>query len=279
MDKKFNGKAIYNPSGKAQEYSYWACNFYNGCSAKCDYCYNRHGITAKILGQDTPVLKKCLQNPDSSWEIPYEFALGQFMDEVDKNIDELRKYGLFFNFVSDPFLHETIELNTKAMAYCVIKDVPVKLLTKQTWWINEEKYTKFLLYKHNNIPYKIAFGFTLTGHDELEPGANTNMERIEVMKKLNDLGLKTFASIEPIIDLQSSFEMIVASSSVNCNLIKVGLQSGKKYDKKELLFFVERTIKESTCPIYFKDSLLKQAEINRIDLPSNCVNRDYNLFN
>jgi hypothetical protein len=25
--KTFNGKAIYNPSGKAGEYSYWACNF------------------------------------------------------------------------------------------------------------------------------------------------------------------------------------------------------------------------------------------------------------
>ncbi|KAA6320448.1 hypothetical protein EZS27_029784 [termite gut metagenome] len=37
--KPFNGKAIYNPSGKAGEYSYWACNFYNGCSNGCTYCY------------------------------------------------------------------------------------------------------------------------------------------------------------------------------------------------------------------------------------------------
>ena len=25
-NKNFKGKAIYNPSGKAGEYSYWACN-------------------------------------------------------------------------------------------------------------------------------------------------------------------------------------------------------------------------------------------------------------
>lgn len=30
--------------------------------------------------------------------------------------------------------------------------------------------------------------------------------------------------------------------------------------------------------IYFKDSLLKAAGINRDALPSNCVNRDFNIF-
>ena len=35
--EKFNGKAIYNPSGKAGEYSTWACNFYVGCSNMCEY--------------------------------------------------------------------------------------------------------------------------------------------------------------------------------------------------------------------------------------------------
>lgn len=31
--------------------------------------------------------------------------------------------------------------------------------------------------------------------------------------------------------------------------------------------------------IYFKDSLLKQAGIDRDTLPNNCVGRDYNIFN
>jgi hypothetical protein len=35
----------------------------------------------------------------------------------------------------------------------------------------------------------------------------------------------------------------------------------------------------SKAKFYFKDSLLKQAGINREDLPSNCVGRDYNMFN
>jgi len=28
--KTFKGKAIYQPAGKAAEYSQWACNFYTG---------------------------------------------------------------------------------------------------------------------------------------------------------------------------------------------------------------------------------------------------------
>ena len=36
---EFNGKAIYNPKGKAGEYAPWACNFYTGCSNDCEYCY------------------------------------------------------------------------------------------------------------------------------------------------------------------------------------------------------------------------------------------------
>ena len=124
-----------------------------------------------------------------------------------------------------------------------------------------------------------SFGFTITGHDELEPGAATNAERIEAMKKLHEAGFKTWASIEPIIDLSKSFEMICHTDGF-CELYKIGLQSGKKYDRDELNRFVEGILRQNgfyEAKIYFKDSLLKQAGISRESLPSNCVTRDFNL--
>jgi DNA repair photolyase len=102
-EKTFKGKAIYNPSGKAGEYSYWACNFYVGCSGKCTYCYLKKGITSKILGGNEPKLKACFKDEGH--------ALHLFCKEVDKNLSELQKHGLFFTFTSDPFLPETIYLN------------------------------------------------------------------------------------------------------------------------------------------------------------------------
>jgi DNA repair photolyase len=265
MSKIFHGKAIYNPSGKAGEYSYWAANFYNGCSAKCDYCYNRHGRSAKVVGRDVSTLKKSLIDEDN--------ALHIFKKEAMQNRDELQKHGLFFNFVSDPCLHQTIDLNYRAILHCETHNIPVKILTKQTWWLSEIKDIGFL-------PNNVAYGFTLTGHDELEPGAATNAERIEAMKKLHDAGFKTWASIEPIIDLDSSYDMIIKTIEF-CDFYKIGLQSGKKYSFNKLHTFTSNCLR-MLCyayekKVYFKDSLLKKLDINRDTLPSNCVTRDFNL--
>lgn len=264
--KTFHGKIIYNPSGKAGEYSYWAANFYNGCSARCEYCYNRKGIVAKVLGGDEPTLKKSLIDFNTAFEI--------FKKEVKQNLDELQKHGLFFNFVSDPFLPETIDLNVKAMYFCELYDIPVKALTKQVWWLD-----RFELLGGNTfgIPKNVRVGFTLTGHDELEPGAATNTERIEAMKKLHEAGFKTWGSIEPIVDTLMSMHMI--SNTVNhCDLYKIGLQSGKKYNRNELIaMFNWVNDMAKTVKIYWKDSFLQQAGIKREDLPSNCVTRDFNL--
>lgn len=274
--KEFKGKAIYQPSGKAAEYSKWAVNFYNGCSARCEYCYNRHGITAKVLGGDTPTLKKSLGVEGLALEI--------FKKELDQNQPELQKHGLFFNFVSDPCLPETWELNSLCMRYAIVNMVPVKILTKQTWWIGqilheiEENETIWNIY---NAKQFFAIGFTLTGHDELEPGAATNADRIRAMKVLYDEGFKTWASIEPIIDIDSSMKMIGEICN-HVDLIKVGLQSGKKYLQFDLKMMV-RAIEEMThvygFKVYFKDSLLKAINANRYPLGENEVDSDFNIFN
>jgi DNA repair photolyase len=163
------------------------------------------------------------------------------------------------------------------MQLCQHYKIPVKVLTKMVSVCLIAEVAKFEKWDKNLI----AFGFTLTGHDELEPNANTNAERIEAMRKLHEAGFKTWASIEPVIDFESSYEMIRDCGKI-CNLLKIGLESGKEYDKKQLKLFIEMTIEASRFNlynIYFKDSLLKQAGINREDLPSNCVGRDYNMFN
>ena len=84
---KFKGKAIYQPSGKAEEYARWACNFYVGCSNGCEYCYCKKGILAGAMGQDKPQLKKCFKDDNH--------AITIFIAELIENLYELQKYGLF----------------------------------------------------------------------------------------------------------------------------------------------------------------------------------------
>ncbi|WP_321437157.1 hypothetical protein [uncultured Bacteroides sp.] len=268
--KAFKGKAIYNPSGKAGEYSAWACNFFVGCSNGCKYCYLKKGIGAKVLGGNAPILKKCFKDEKDALDI--------FEKEVLANVDELRKHGIFFTFTSDPMLPETISLTFDAIGICFKHNVPVKVLTKRSdWW--DMWYARSNMFVDKQ--HLIAFGFTLTGADELEPNASPNMNRILAMTRLQKAGFKTWASIEPIVDLDSSFKMIVRSMG-SCDLYKIGLESGKKYDKKELLEFISSVMHLNNggkhLKIYFKDRLLKMANIDRSSLLENCVDRDYDMF-
>jgi DNA repair photolyase len=265
-----SNNAIYKPKGSAQEYAQWACNFYVGCSNDCTYCYLKKGIGAKVLGGQIPMLKKCFKNEEHAIEV--------FEKELKANLSELQKHGLFFSFTTDPCLPQSIGLTFKAVRICQQYDVPIKILTKMENLSDDVKYGFGFLLKRNLI----AIGVTLTGHDELEPGASQTHQRIRLLKRSNELGFKTFASIEPIIDFDSSFRMI-CDSYLFCDLYKIGLKSGEKYSKQELIYFIEGVNglchkKAANIPVYFKDSLLKAAGIDRKDLPVNCVNRDFDLF-
>ena len=266
MDK-FKGKAIYNPSGRAGEYSYWACNFYKGCSNGCTYCYLKNGILKKTLGGDNPELKQCFRDAEQAKEI--------FKKEVIQNLNELKKFGLFLTFSSDPFLPETIDLTLFAIRFCLSHNVPVKLLTKN----NPLEFYPF----HNCadiVRRNVAFGLTLTGHDELEPRASTNSERINALVKLHNAGFITWASIEPIIEVEDSINMIDAVGN-HVDLVKIGLLSGRKYETLELIDMIPQVdlmARAHGFKVYFKDSFLLQTKVRREELPDYCVKRDYNIF-
>ncbi len=274
--KTFKGKAIYNPSGKAGEYSPWACNFYTGCSNNCDYCYLKHGVLLSTWS-DVPKLKKCFHSEDH--------ALAVFQKELLANLDDLRRSGLFFTFTSDPMLPETRMLTTGAATVALRNGVPVKFLTKRACAEFILNWTVLTGVDREMV----AVGFTLTGCDDKEPGASTNQDRIIAMARLHAAGYKTWASIEPVIDFESSLKMI-SQAAAWCDLFKIGLQSGKRYDKEATRCFITSVLSAhfhiappkftaKYLTVYFKDSLLEQAGIARESLPANCVGRDYNIFN
>lgn len=257
-------KAIYKPKGKAGEYATYACNFYNGCSNECEYCYLKKGVLKGTMGGNKPTLKKCFVNESN--------AIAVFEKELMVDLPELQKHGLFYSFSTDPMLPETLFLTFHTAMMANEKGVPVKILTKCAGeWVDEVVEMMPHEWRSN-----LAFGFTLTGHDELEPGASINAERIEAMKKLYTAGFKTFASLEPIITTESTAKMMIAVDGY-CDLFMVGIESGKTYNVFDLrsLILASSFVKSK---IYFKDSFLKACKMEREDLPNYCVNRDYNLF-
>lgn len=218
---------------------------------------------------NTPRLKKCFKNEQHALEV--------FEKELKANLPELQKSGLFFSFTTDPMLPETIRLTMLAVDICIGRRVPIKLLTKVDFDAKGSYFDGDFNYLFPGEEKNIAIGFTLTGHDELEPGASTNAERIAAMKRLHDAGFKTWASIEPIIDFQSAKNVINASIDF-CDLYKVGLMSGKKYDVVEAQTFVEWLNELEKPKIYLKDSLQKLSRYTNEELDEYFVNRNYNIF-
>lgn len=275
-------KAIYQPKGKAGEYAKYACNFYVGCSNDCDYCYCKRGLLGHAMGAPTPTLKKCFKDEND--------ALATFRKELHEHIVQLRKHGLFFSFTTDPLLPETQDLTNAAVLYAVNQGVPCKILTKRADFKVLDSFEPF---KH-----LIAYGFTLTGCDELERNASTNTERIERMADLHRRGFKTFASIEPIINLNDSGEMIRRTLGI-CDLYKIGLLTGhKSYTREDVAHFVvninDMVLNHNfdhceDVKVYWKDSVLEFLKMDkeyrhnvspfswRFDMSCH-VDADYDMF-
>ena len=273
---KINGKAIYSPKGKAGEYAKYACNFYVGCSNDCDYCYCKRGVLGHAMGKPQATLKKCFKNE--------EHALEVFKKELSANIVELQHHGLFFTFTSDPFIDECKRLTIAAVYEAVGNGVPCKILTKRADFIDDLPREWYI---NPHYLSRIAFGFTMTGHDELERGASTNDERVAAMKTLHMIGFRTFASIEPVVTIDASME-VIRKAMRHCNLFKIGLMSGKRnYTPEEVEAFVKsimsiviehnRTNSRNT-KVYWKESVRDYIDKDCSVIPY-CVKSDYNIFN
>ena len=275
-EKLLNGKAIYSPKGKAGEYAKYACNFYVGCSNDCDYCYCKRGLLGHAMGAPTPTLKKCFKDENN--------ALAVFRKELDANILELRKHGLFFTFTSDPWLPETKNLTMDAVDYALGRRVPVKMLTKRADFGLPIKWYQYM--------DRLALGWTLTGMDNLEAKASSNQDRIDCMKYYHRMGFKTFASVEPVIDIEAALQ-VINNSLGHCDLYKIGLVSGKReYSREDVAQFVAKVnnmVREynfaygADVKTYWKDSVPEFLGMSRDEFPevtmyAHCVGADYNIF-
>lgn len=246
---EYKGKVIYQPSGKAKEYAEWACNFYVGCSNNCTYCYLKKGIGKAVLGGDKPKLKKGLDENK---------AMDIFDKEFSKNLDSLKDHGLFLSFSTDPMLKETEDLTWYAIFKCVRNGVHVHILTKRTEWIKGFLY--MLNMNSDNMEDKelreyCHFGFSITGNPELEPNASSEFDRIASLLILKELGFKTFVSFEPLIHFDRAKKLIPIIAKY-CNEIKIGLLSGGKYKKEDVIEFTE-WLKTIDINIILKQSIKK----------------------
>ena len=292
-------KILSRPKGNAEEYGKWSVNPYIGCSHGCLYCYLKKGPSGAYLGQDKPVLKKGVMNEEHA----YHLAMAEIIEHRDEII---RDGGLFMTFTSDPCLMETYDLFADINFWACIHGIPVTILTKCAYDIPKkcEGIPKRPCFSPFCISSKmLAIGWTLTGHDELEPNAATNSERLRYMKIASDKGMMTWASIEPVIDFPSSLDMIYQALNAGCQHFKIGLLTNNtrlvrkpfefgehKFDAfkvEDCLHFIEDVMRLTAgkATVYWKQSvrdlletIYTPAAVDELLNFPHSVGKDWNMF-
>lgn len=293
-------KILSRPKGNAEEYGRWSVNPYIGCPHGCLYCYLKSGPSGSYLGQPKSVLKKGIVSEAHA----YHLAMAEILENREQII---RDGGLFMTFTSDPMCEQCRKTFWPIIVSSVQEDVPVMVLTKSgNFWNCEEYYWLRSLTEQRSLA---AFGWTLTGHDDLEPNAITNDQRIASMDIISSEGFHVWASIEPVIDFDASFRMIQQAIDAGCEHFKIGLMTkntkvcrkgftlgGKTfdpYDPARCLAFVQDVMQATRgrATVYWKQSfrefiggtekhrLFSDDDLHRIfdDYP-NAVSKDWSIF-
>ena len=235
---------IYEPKGRAREYSELACNLYRGCTHGCRYCY----------------APSCMRTTAEKWHAhaePRPNVLIYLEKDAVKLRDDSRR--ILFCFLSDPYQPlERIERLTRQALRIVAK-----------YRLNSQVLTKGCMdLIHEDLGLMkdacTQLGITLCFADDAlrqswEPHASTVEERLTVLKTAHKAGVFTWVSLEPVIDPSQALEVIrIAHPYVN--FWKVGkLNHMKEYERAvnwgKFLSDVEFLLAKLNAKYYIKNDL------------------------
>lgn len=181
---------IYRPKGKAGEYSPNALNIYKGCDHHCSYCY----VDRFQPGHLTR---------------PAEFNEDGF-GELDKQLEKTFFHEqILLCFTGDAYCKADVEIGATRKILKRLFDAgsPVAILTKG----GRRCLRDIDLFCQNRERVKV--GATLTfDHDgdshTFEPGASLPGERINMLRALKTNGIRTWASMEPVIEPGASLRIM-----------------------------------------------------------------------
>lgn len=194
---------IYEPKGKAREYSPLACNLYKGCSHGCIYCYAPRATFNKNFTKASPRAGILVQ-------VEKEAAKCKVNDGP-----------ILLCFTCDPYqpIDHEHKITRQALEIFSKYNLPVQILTKGGMLATRD----FDILSKNP---KNTFAVTLTTDDEAlskkwEPFASLQEERITSLKIAHEIGITTWVSFEPVFDPPAVFRFIEKTHSF-VDLYKVG---------------------------------------------------------
>ncbi len=196
---------IYQPAGRAREYSEWAANLYSGCGHGCIYCY-------------APSACRRQRNEFHATPKPRKNVLKQLEKDCQR-LQGKKMPRILFCFTTDPYqlIEKEHEITRQAIKMLHDHGLAVQILTKG----GSRAERDFDL-----LTPEDAFASTLTFLDEAdskmwEPGAASPQDRIDTIKEAHNAGIPTWVSLEPVIDPEQTLQ-IVRQTHEFVDLYKVG---------------------------------------------------------
>lgn len=183
---------IYEPKGKAREYSELAINLYTGCLHACKYCY-----CPKISYKS---LEDWSKNPKVRKDI-----IKQLESDAAKHYKETKE--VLFCFMSDPYQSDEAAIVTR-QALLILEKYQFKkvnVLTKAGF----RAMSDFDILKRNNWKFGSTIIFSNDkSREEWEPDAPSIQSRMDAVRYAHGQGIFTWVSIEPVIYPQESINVI-----------------------------------------------------------------------
>ena len=235
-------RTIYEPTGKAREYSPYALNIYQNCDHKCEYCYVKSLFAAHHF--EKPSLRIGLLK-----------ALNQYAPK------HRYKEQVLLSFSGDPYCKEDVKIKATREVLKILlgSRIPVAILTKG----GERCLRDLDLFKKFDGMIKVGATLTFIDHAkslQIEPGAALPKERFDTLKKLHNKGIKTWVSLEPVIEVVETINVIEATHSF-VDHYKLGLtnyyQLPSKIDWSKLIDRAVYFFRKYNKPFYIKNDLQK----------------------
>lgn len=190
---------IYEPKGRAREYSPLACNLYMGCTHGCKYCY----------------APSCMHKKPDEWHEAARARAPDVLRLFDKDCatlagerpdDETRR--VLFCFLSDPYqpLERELHLTRQGIGIAAKHGIKVDILTKGDGRLIEEDLP---LMQKSETHLGITLSFSKdASRREWEPMASSVQSRLRILRKAHEMGIYTWVSMEPVIIPDEALEVI-----------------------------------------------------------------------
>lgn len=201
-------RVIYVPKGAAREYAELACNLYYGCPGRCRYCY-------------VPPLLRVSRNAYGGWAEPRPYVVYRLQGDLYSLRMRRDRRPVFLCFTSDPYPAEGVcETTRKALEEFRRYGHPVTILTKMTDLAVCDLDLLAL------IPGAMAMVSLVWEDDEQralwEPGASSVASRLRYLEAAREKGIRTGASVEPVIDPSEAVKAIRLLMEAGVSDIRVG---------------------------------------------------------